>query len=46
MKIVLKEEQIKELELMLAELPYKYASNLLNYLSKFVEQEEQQTVEE
>jgi hypothetical protein len=39
MKLQLEEPQIKELEAIITEMPYKYAQPLLTYLAKFVTQE-------
>jgi hypothetical protein len=39
MKLTLEEKEIKELEAMITEMPYKYAQPLLAYLSKFVKED-------
>jgi len=46
MKLTLEEKEIKELEAMITEMPYKFAQPLLAYLSKFVKQEESVNLEE
>ena len=46
MKIELNQKEIKELEQMIVEMPYKYAQPLLAYLAKFVKEEETTILEE
>jgi hypothetical protein len=46
MKLILEENNIKELEQMIQEMPYKYAQPLLGYLAKFVIQDESTNLEE
>jgi hypothetical protein len=46
MKLTLEEKEIKELEGIITEIPYKYAQPLLAYLSKFVKPTESVNLED
>jgi hypothetical protein len=45
-KVVIKEEELKQLEAYLVELPYKYAQPILNLLSQNVVEDELPTSED
>lgn len=46
MKLTLEEQDIKELEAFIQDMPYKYAQPLLGFLGKFVKNQEDTNLEQ